>query len=489
MDTLIIGAGTGGLFTGALLARQGVRVTVLEKNAQIGGGLQTFVRSGERFETGMHVAGGFNPGGTLRRICDYLGITDSLDIRETPVIASVTYADTGHTYDLPAGRRSLEAYLAGRFPDQADGIGKYLDAVFRLSHEENLFYLQPGVTAHSDEFFMPADSFISQYVSNPELQSVLAFENSLYAGVKGHTPAYLHIMISALFMEHPCSFGSGSQRLADALARVIEDAGGQVLTRHQVAQVCVADHMVKYVSDTQGRRFTSDWYISSIHPRMLLGMFDGRAFSPGYARRLDEIPDTASAFKVFLRLKPGALPYPGHPVCISDSAGNVWDGCRTDCWPHTVNCFLADSGSGWASHMTVLSLMDFSEVQRWENTRSGHRGDEYEQWKHERTERVLDLVEKRFAGIREKADEIFAASPLTFRDWYGTVTAGAYGYFKDCRCLSMSQVPVRTKLGNLLLTGQNVNMHGIGGVPMTAIETAQAILGENAVLNDMIQTK
>ena len=45
----------GGLFTGALLARNGYRVTVLEQNAAVGGGLQTFVRSGERFETGMHM--------------------------------------------------------------------------------------------------------------------------------------------------------------------------------------------------------------------------------------------------------------------------------------------------------------------------------------------------------------------------------------------------------------------------------------------------
>lgn len=51
----------GGLFTGALLARNGYRVTVLEQNAAVGGGLQTFVRSGERFETGMHMLGGFRP--------------------------------------------------------------------------------------------------------------------------------------------------------------------------------------------------------------------------------------------------------------------------------------------------------------------------------------------------------------------------------------------------------------------------------------------
>ena len=47
MEVVIIGAGMGVLFCGALLAKRGVKVTVLEKNASIGGGLQNFVRAGE----------------------------------------------------------------------------------------------------------------------------------------------------------------------------------------------------------------------------------------------------------------------------------------------------------------------------------------------------------------------------------------------------------------------------------------------------------
>ena len=71
---IIIGGGLGGLFTGAILAKEGLRVTVLEKNATAGGGLQTFRRFGEEFDTGMHVIGGMQSGGNIRRICQYLGI-------------------------------------------------------------------------------------------------------------------------------------------------------------------------------------------------------------------------------------------------------------------------------------------------------------------------------------------------------------------------------------------------------------------------------
>ena len=69
---VIIGGGIGGLFTGALLSREGYRVTVLEKNATAGGGLQTFTRGGLTFETGMHILGGLRRGGSVYKICNYL---------------------------------------------------------------------------------------------------------------------------------------------------------------------------------------------------------------------------------------------------------------------------------------------------------------------------------------------------------------------------------------------------------------------------------
>ena len=65
---LIIGSGLGGLSCGALLARHGFAVTVLEQGAQAGGCLQSFVRAGAKFETGMHFVGSADPGQAFRRL-------------------------------------------------------------------------------------------------------------------------------------------------------------------------------------------------------------------------------------------------------------------------------------------------------------------------------------------------------------------------------------------------------------------------------------
>src|SRR5512135_207109 len=49
---VVIGAGIGGIATAARLARQGFRVTVLEKNGMPGGRANQIVRDGHRFDVG-----------------------------------------------------------------------------------------------------------------------------------------------------------------------------------------------------------------------------------------------------------------------------------------------------------------------------------------------------------------------------------------------------------------------------------------------------
>ena len=44
-DVVIIGSGLGGLACGTILAKEGYKVCILEKNKQNGGNLQTYVRA------------------------------------------------------------------------------------------------------------------------------------------------------------------------------------------------------------------------------------------------------------------------------------------------------------------------------------------------------------------------------------------------------------------------------------------------------------
>ncbi|MDR2868111.1 MAG: NAD(P)/FAD-dependent oxidoreductase, partial [Bacteroidales bacterium] len=84
---IIIGSGLGGLTTGYILAKNGYHVTILEKNAQLGGCLQTFIRHGVKFETGMHYIGSMEEGQTLYNFFNYLSLLPDMQLQSLDKMA------------------------------------------------------------------------------------------------------------------------------------------------------------------------------------------------------------------------------------------------------------------------------------------------------------------------------------------------------------------------------------------------------------------
>lgn len=496
-DIVIIGAGLGGLFAGALMAREGRRVTILEKNAGIGGGLQTFTRFGETFDTGMHVIGGMQKGGNVRRICEYLGILPDVDIR--PVDDRCTdrlyFGEDGSAYDIAKGRSGFLESLAARFPAERAGLERYVDDIYAITDEVGLFHLRPSDAAlpvHSEQFAMPADEFIARHVGDPRLRAVLAYMNPLYGGRENQTPAYVHAIINVLYIEGACRFVGGSRRFADLLAGVVEKAGGSVISGDGVERIEVADRHVVYVQTASGKIYTADRYISAIHPCTLLKLMPEKAFPKAYRDRLNTIPNSYSAFSLYIKMKPETFPYINHSEYFMTRYADIWKFGRTDhAWPLGFLLMTPPEKEqgAYSRKVLVTAPMSFERVRRWENTTVGRRGADYEQWKRERTGEILDVVERVHPGFRENIEKINASSPLTVRDFYGVKEGALSGYSKDYANLALSQLPVVTKVDNLLLTGQNNNLHGFCGVPLTAIQTCEAILGRNVLVNKIAQCK
>ena len=81
-DIIIIGSGIGGLVCADILGKEGYKVGVIEKNKQIGGSLQTYVRDKVIFDSGVHYLGGLSKGQNLYQIFKYLGIMDKLKLKQ-----------------------------------------------------------------------------------------------------------------------------------------------------------------------------------------------------------------------------------------------------------------------------------------------------------------------------------------------------------------------------------------------------------------------
>lgn len=494
----IIGGGLSGLFLAAFLAKAGKRVVVLEKNAVPGGGLQCFKRNAVledgstityTFETGMHIMGGFQPGGFLHKLCEEWGILDELQLQPMPADCMDQVCVDGHLYSIPLTRPAQEQYYASLFPAEKEGIHRYYDTteqivdsipMFKRNDEESTNMSTPALEEYIS---LSASDLVERCVGHPVLRILLAHHNPMYAGRRGKSPAYQHALLGTVFMEGSQMFVGGSQQLASALVRLIERHGGSVLTSHRVSHLDVVEHKVTRLhlasaSPSLGKVVDlqhDDNVVSSVHPKLLLSMVDA-GLPHAFTSRIWGSPDTYSCFITFVGLEPGKVPILPAPryVFLDD---RVWNPDLSAGWPHGYVLFTppAHPGDTFATTLLIISPMQWSQVVAWQDTKFGHRPDSYKAWKEQRQLQLCEQIEMQIPGISRHIRYVESSSPLSIRHWYGNPCGSMFGLQRDVTQPLLTQISPRTKVHNLYLTGQNISMHGICGTPMAALMTAQMI--------------
>ena len=111
--------------------------------------------------------------------------------------------------------------------------------------------------------------------------------------------------------------------------------------------------------------------------------------------------------------------------------------------------------------------LDYAELAPWhENRKNDYAA--YEAFKHTQEQKNLDLIEQIYPDIRTQMEDIFSSTSLTYRDDYLSPEGAMFG-------MSESVGSVRTRLKGFYLSGQNIFLHGLCGVVMTAQQTVQAL--------------
>jgi C-3',4' desaturase CrtD len=479
---VVIGAGLGGLTSGALLLNAGYRVTVLEAHVYPGGSAGTFYHQKYLFDAGATLAGGFSPGEPHARVAEILNL-------QWPV----QKVDPAWKVHLPDGRTvtqwsdpdQWEAEIASIFPQTA-AFWRKQERLAQISWDiasksfpwppqkpQDFVTLARAVRPSTlgalpylfrkvSDFAPKGDSIFTSFLDAQLLisaQTTSRYADALYGGAALDLPrrGVNHV-----------KGGIGS--LAKTLADWIQANGGQVIYRQQVEQIHVKKGRVVGVQTKKGLDLECDFVLANVTPWSLANLL-GLAVPKKLHTEINRRQPTWGAFTLYLGLEKSVLPSKS-----LDHYQVIWDDKQPLGEANSVFISLSDTNdeSRAPAGKRAATLSTHTSIEPWWHLyHQDHQA--YLERKAEYTERMIRAAERAIPGIRQAIELSLPGTPVTF-ETFTRRPRGMVGGFPQTSLWS-ARGP-RTDIDNLLLVGDSI---------FPGQSTAGVTLGAMRVAADVIQ--
>lgn len=499
-DFVIIGGGFAGMSCAYILAKEGHKVALIEKNIQLGGSLQIFSRDKKILDTGLHYIGGYDEGQNLNKLFNYFGLKDTLQTKrmDEDGYDYISFSD-GRKYAHAMGYEKFISSLCKDFPNEEHAINQFCKKMQEYCQKFPLYELNNNITddyINEDLRNENAWEYISSLTSNKTLQNVLAGNNMLYAGVKEKTPLFVHALIFNNYICGSYKIITGGAQLIKQFSKNMRKEGVDIYTHKQVTGATFsADNKISHLLFDNGDRITGKNYISAIHPNETISLFGANHFSKSWVKRVTHLEQTLSAFLLQITFKPKSFPYFNYNLYhfFND---DVWETINytEDNWPLGFFVFtpVPLDSSGYAESISVMCYMKHEDVAQWKDsfnttTHPSDRGESYQTFKRQKEEKVLEKLETLFPDLRKAMLHVYSSTPLTFKDYTASTNGSIYGILKNSHSPLASMLHPKTKIPNLWLTGQNIVFHGILGTAISALLTCFEFTNRETLLKKINQ--
>jgi all-trans-retinol 13,14-reductase len=502
-DAIVIGSGIGGLAAAALLSKHGGRrVLVLERHYTAGGYTHAFRRPGYQWDVGVHYVGeAHNPASQLRALFDHLS-DGQLEWQPMPDVYDRVIMG-GNTFEFPSGRERLREQLKRYFPKEASATDRYIDAAISTQKAVDLYFAEkaiPRPLARLAGSLMRARflrgacrttlDVLRGFTSNQDWIGLVTAQWGNYGLPPAQSSFGIHAVVAAHYFDGASYPMGGAGRIAQTIAPVIEQGGGQVVVSAEVAEIIIKSGKAVGVRMADGREFRSSIVISDAGARNTFERLV-RVEQP-LRSELRRIPPSMAHLSLYVGVKQSAAelglngtnlwvhPTPDHDAdfarFVKDSSAPF--GLLFISFPSAKDPDFERKYPGRAT-LEVVTLAPYDWFARWEGSRWKHRGEDYETFKKELATRLQSELERLVPAVAGKVDHTELSTPLTTRHFMNYERGEAYGLAATPERFRSRSLTPHTSVPGLYLTGQDVAMLGVGGALFGGVTTASAVLGKN----------
>ncbi|MBU0632501.1 NAD(P)/FAD-dependent oxidoreductase [bacterium] len=458
-NIVIIGAGLGGLSAGALLAKEGYRVTILEQHGMVGGCATVFKRKGGfTCEVGLHEMDGVYTSPVIKKVFERLGVYENVEFVKPDEFFKVStkYGE----FVMPDGKIEAITALKSRFPHEQKGIENYFQAIGDIAGcYKKLVDLKWSDYLLFPILFYPILKYknkntaevLNGFMDDEELKLILNTNVQYYNDTPDTLSFLLHAVAQNSYYEGGGWFiKGGSYCLSEYLASLITCNGGNVITKADVVKA--TKESVTYRYKNEEVTIQADKIISDISPQDTYRLFDME-----FTEQKQIAESIITVYLGFSKSLRELYPDGAYSNFLLDSFGSQDDFKAMAKQDVTTKDFVFVDYSRIDSGLTsdeksfgAVCVLD--EIQSWESLDA----EAYKQKKERLLEHVLERLEKHYPKIKELVEYAEVATPKTMQRYVRTPKGTAYGY-KPTPQQFFRKPKIRSdKIDNLYFVGQFV---------------------------------
>lgn len=504
-DVIIIGTGIAGLTAGLCLAREGKKILILEKHYVPGGWCHSFYLNKLKFSPGVHYIGNIGEGESTRQLFEGLGVANDLVFFRMNPNAFEHCIIENKNFKLPSNLESTKTYLCNIFPEESNGIKKYLDLVKKVSYQLQLIPKMDGIwdnitipfrTAQLGKYgLFSLKKVIDWHIKNPLLKAIL----NIQCGDHGLSPNLVSFPLHCAVMDHYSNGGyyplGGGAGIVKAFTKSIKVYGGQIKTSKGVQRILVEGTNKKRavgVETESGEKFYAETIISNADPTTTYKLVGYENLSKKLLAKLSKTRYSLSSIMMFLILD----------INIKETvlgSSNIWVSNNMDldliyenmkngsALNHEefsgffISCTTAKDPCSFNGKHHCLEVITFIDGESFFEFNNHHNrnSEKYNELKQKISSKILNSLQKIIPDIRNKIVKMELGTPLTNKHYINSTFGSTYGTEKTLNQIGPFAFSSKTALANLYLTGASILSHGVAGASNSGLQTAAKILGCN----------
>lgn len=501
-DAIVIGSGMGGMTTGALLAKLGHRVLVLEQHYVPGGFTHMFNRPNYTWDVGVHAVGEVTDHSLTGRLLEYLSDGDLVWNSLGPVYDEFYYPD-GFRIDFPDSPYQFRANLLEAFPDEQDAIDRYFRLVTEISSGMRGYYMARvasgmmgkiadwALARKAQKYFeKPTQETLEELTDNPKLRAVLVAQWGYYGSPPSRSCIAIQALVNKHFMHGAYYPVGGSKRIADCLLKTVADQGGWTRISTDVESITIEDGRAVGVKLSNGEEIRTPIVVSAAGiASTIKRLLPEKFMSESWTKDILELQPAPAHLCLYLGFKgdiakAGAGPANKWFYRTWDTELGEWQiSPEQEIEPAPVlYCSFPslkdpehDPGPDVRHTGEVVTFVPWDVFKPWQDTKWKKRGEDYDAFKEKLEKALLEQFLENMPGLRDMVDHVELSTPLSTDNFCRPVHGSIYGIEPTPKRFKNSYLRAKSPVPGLYFSGSEVSSVGVIGAMMGGVLGAMAV--------------